>query len=77
MDKLNEYVNEYLGHGYLGVATVRDPRFNFNVFGLVFESSREGNAKNDKLKSHFKPCFYQYRDQGNAIKHEKFIQEQG
>jgi hypothetical protein len=41
---------------------------------LVFEGSREDNAKNAKLKSYFKTCFYQYQDYENAIKHTKLIQ---
>ena len=76
LDKLNEYFNKYLGHGYLSIATICDPRFNFNIFSLVFENSREENNKKAKLKSHFKTCFYQYQDRENDIRRAKLIQEQ-
>jgi hypothetical protein len=76
LDKLNEYFTEYIGHGFSSIATICDPRFNFNVFGLVFENNREENIKKAKLKSHFKTCFYRYQDRENDIRRAKLIQEQ-
>jgi hypothetical protein len=73
---LNKYFNKYLGHRYLSIKTICDLLFNFNIFILVFGSSREDDAKKAKLKSYFKNCFYQYQDCENTIKHNKFIQEQ-
>jgi hypothetical protein len=60
LDKLNKYYTEYLEHGYSSILMICDLCFNFNVFNIVLESSREGNAKKARIKSHFKTCFYQY-----------------
>jgi hypothetical protein len=76
LDKLNEYFNESLTHPCSSVVTICDPRFNFNVFNIILESSRDDNVKKAKIKSHFKTCFYQYQDQEVAIRHAKFLKEQ-
>jgi hypothetical protein len=76
LDKLNEYFNESLTHPCSSVATICDPRFNFNVFNIILESSRDDNAKRAKIKGHFKTCFYQYQDREIAIRHAKFLKEQ-
>jgi hypothetical protein len=76
LDKLDEYYNAILTHGHASIATICDPRFNFNVFNIVMESNREDNGKKARIKGHFKNCFYKYQDRESNIKHARFLKEQ-
>ena len=59
LDKLNEYYNGVQSHAHSGIATICDPRFNFNVFNILMPTLAD-NAKKAKIKSGFKSVFFQY-----------------
>ena len=76
LEKLDKYYNAILTYGHISIATICDPRFNFNVFNIVMESNREDNGKKARIKGHFKNYFYKYQDWESNIKHARFLKEQ-
>ena len=75
LDKLNEYYNAVQSHTYLSIATICDPRFNFNVFNILMPSSTN-NTKKAKIKSRFKKAFFHYQDREVGIKAARILKEQ-
>jgi hypothetical protein len=75
LDKLNEYYNGLQSHAHSSIATICDPRFNFNVFNILMPSSTD-NAKKAKIKSGFKTVFYKYQEREVEIKAARFRKEQ-
>ena len=57
LDKLNEYYNGVQSHAHSSIATICDPRFNFNVFNILMLNSTN-NTKKAKIKSGFKTAFF-------------------
>jgi hypothetical protein len=75
LDKLNEYYNGLQLHAHSSIATICDPRFNFNVFNILMPASTD-NAKKAKIKSGFKTAFFKYQDWEVGIKAARFRKEQ-
>jgi hypothetical protein len=75
LDKLNEYYNGLHSHVHASIATICDPRFNFNVFNILMPSLAD-NAKKAMIKSGFKTAFYKYQEREVAIKDARFRKEQ-
>jgi hypothetical protein len=73
-DKLNEYYNSVQSHTHSSIATICDPRFNFNVFNILMPNSAD-NAKKAKIKSGFKTAFFQYQDREVGIKAARILKE--
>jgi hypothetical protein len=75
LDKLNEYYNRVQSQAYSSIATICDPRFNFNVFNILMPTSAD-NVKKAKIKSGFKTAFFKYQDREVGIKAAKLCKEQ-
>ena len=73
-DKLNEYYNGVQSHAHSSIATICDPRFNFNVFNILMPNSTD-NVKKAKIKSGFKAVFFKYQDWEVGIKAARILKE--
>ena len=64
--KLEDYYNISQLHSHSAVATVCDPRFNFNVFNILWPSTTD-DCKRAGIKRHFRECYYQYHERERDI----------
>ena len=70
--KLDKYytlaTNQQASHSV--VATICDPRLNFNVFDILWNKSRD-SVRKGRAKAQFQECFYKYNEQEQKLVTEK------
>jgi hypothetical protein len=59
-NKLDEYYKMIKKQNFAVVATICDPRFNFNVFHNLYQDSDSNNAHRTRIRKQFADTFVQY-----------------
>jgi hypothetical protein len=69
LKKLNDYytlaTNQQQSHST--IATICDPRYNFNVFNIIWKDSTHSTKKN-RAKAQWQDCFYRYSGRESDIR---------
>jgi hypothetical protein len=65
-DKMDEYYKMIKKQNFAIVATICDPRFNFNVFQNLWQDL-DGNAHRNRVRKQFIDTFTQYEQQEKAL----------
>jgi hypothetical protein len=73
--KLDEYytlaTNQQRSHST--IATICDPRYNFNVFNIIWDKSSQITKKN-RARAQWQDCFYKYSSRESDIKAASILQ---
>jgi hypothetical protein len=74
IDKLDAYytlaTNQRSSHSV--VATICDPRLNYNVFEILWKTSGE-KVKRTRAKAQFEDCFHKYKERENELQKENIL----
>jgi len=69
IQKLDKYytlaTNQQRSH--LTIATICDPRYNFNVFNIIWDKSTQ-QVKNNRAKAQWQDCFHRYSGRESDIR---------